>query len=78
MVEPGPVLEIGTGRFDSLYVLLPDDDGRFQVARGGVYSYYEFWRDADQGRLTDEEWREILDTDPPERPPWQSPLLPTG
>lgn len=72
------VLEIGTGRFDSLYVLLPDDDGRFQVARGGVYSYYEFWRDADQGRLTDEEWREMLDTDPPERPPWQSPLFPTG
>jgi hypothetical protein len=72
------ILEIGTGRFDSLYVLVPDDDGRFQVARGGVYSYYEFWRGAEEGRLTDEEWRTILDTAPPERPPWQTTLFPSG
>ncbi len=69
------ILEIGTGYFDTLYVLVPRDDGVFQIAKGGVYSYYEFWRDADQGRLTDEEWWELLATEPPDRPAWQGPLF---
>lgn len=72
------VLEIGTGYIDSLYVVVPADDGRFQVAKGGVYSYYEFWRDEGEGRLTDEEWWELLEVDPPERPGWQGPLFPGG
>ncbi len=72
------ILEIGTGWFDTVYVMVPADDGRFQVARGGVYSYHEFWRGADQGRLTDEEWWEMLATQPPERPAWQDPLFPGG
>jgi hypothetical protein len=71
------ILEIATGYFDTLYVLVPADDGRFQVARGGVYSYYEFWREAEEGRLTDEEWWQILET-APERPPWQAPLFPSS
>ena len=54
-------LEIGTGAIDQLFVLVPDDSGRFQIALGGVYSYYEFWRDKDEGRLTDEEWWRLLD-----------------
>ncbi|MDF1597877.1 MAG: DUF3160 domain-containing protein [Acidimicrobiia bacterium] len=53
-------LEIGTGYIDRLLVLVPTDDGRFQVAEGGVYSYYEFWRPEEEGRLTDEEWRSML------------------
>jgi len=69
------ILEIGTGGFDTLFVLVPDDTGRFQIAKGAVYSYYEFWRDAGEGRLTDEEWRQLLDSDPPERPSWQAPLF---
>ena len=69
------ILEIGTGFIDTLYVLVPDDGGRFQIAQGGVYSYYEFWRTADEGRLTDEEWWEMLQTNPPDRPAWQQPLF---
>jgi hypothetical protein len=71
-------LEIGTGHIDTLYVLVPDDNGRFQIAKGGVYSYYEFWRDAGEGRLTDQEWRDLLATEPPDRPAWQDPLFPGG
>ncbi len=73
------VLELGTGRIDRIYVLVPDDDGGFQVARGGVYSYYEFWRPADLGRLTDEEWRDMLRTGAaPARPEWQRAFLAGG
>ncbi len=71
------LLEIGTGKIDSIYVLVPNDEGRFQVARGGVYSYYEFWRPAEDGRLTDEEWRDMLDGGTaPDRPSWQAAFLP--
>jgi hypothetical protein len=71
------ILELGTGRIDQIYVLVPNDDGVFQIAAGGVYSYYEFWRNAEKGRLTDEEWRAMLDRgDAPERPAWQRLFLP--
>jgi hypothetical protein len=68
------VLELGTGYVDNIFVLVPDDDGNFQVASGGVYSYYEFWNT--EQRLTDEEWRAQLDaaTNPP-RPDWQQIFL---
>jgi hypothetical protein len=72
-------LEIGTGRVDRIMVLVPNDNGNFQVAVGGVFSYYEFWRDAELGRLTDEEWRAMLDAgNAPDRPSWQSPLFAGG
>ena len=72
-------LEIGTGRIDRIMVLVPNDRGHFQVAVGGVYSYYEFWQDADLGRLTDEEWRAMLDGgQAPQRPGWQSSLFGGG
>lgn len=69
-------LELGTGRVDWLYVLVPNDEGVFQVARGGVYSFYEFWQPLATGRLTDEQWRSRLDagTAPP-RPSWTSAFL---
>jgi hypothetical protein len=73
------ILELGTGRIDRIWVLVPNDDGVFQIAQGGVYSYYEFWRDAGEGRLTDEEWRAMLDRgDAPPRPAWQQVFLPGG
>jgi hypothetical protein len=70
------VLEIGTGRIDRIFVLMPDDAGAFHVATGGVYSYYEFpWPTED--RLTDEQWWEMLrDGEAPDRPAWQEPLFP--
>jgi hypothetical protein len=70
MSNPTEALELGTGYIDQLYVLAPNDEGTFQVARGGVYSYYEFWVPRDE-RLTDEEWRQMLANGrAPERPPW--------
>jgi len=48
----------------------PNDEGAFQVAKGGVYSYYEFWQDPSD-RLTDEQWRSMLNGgNAPERPDW--------
>ncbi len=69
------VVEVGTGRIDRIYVLVPDDLGSFQVAVGGVYSYYEFAQPASD-RLTDEAWRAMLDGgQAPPRPGWESTLL---
>ncbi len=70
------VLEVGTGRIDRIYVLVPDDEGMFQVAVGGVYSYYEFTNPPGE-RLTDEAWRATLDAgEAPGRPAWEEALLP--
>ncbi len=73
MSNQDEVLELGTGYVDNIFVLVPDDNGAFQVASGGVYSYYEFWNEQ---RLTDEEWRAQLEagTNPP-RPAWQQIFL---
>lgn len=70
MSNPEEALQIGTGLIDLIYVLVPNDDGQFQVARGAVYSFYEFWVPRGE-RLTDEEWRAMLfDGRAPERPAW--------
>jgi hypothetical protein len=69
----GPaVLEVGVGRVNPIYVVVPivEEDGTqyLQVAKGGVFSYYEFaWPAGD--RLTDEKWREMLDRDEAPSPP---------
>jgi hypothetical protein len=69
------VLEVATGRIDRIYVLVPNDEGTFQVAAGGVYSYYEFANPPGE-RLTDEEWRAMLDAgEVPDRPSWQEAFL---
>ena len=54
------MLELGSGRPNEMLVLVPTDDGVFQLATGAVYAYYEFWVPA-SNRLTDEEWRAMLD-----------------
>ncbi|MFN8521439.1 MAG: DUF3160 domain-containing protein, partial [Chloroflexota bacterium] len=69
------VVEVGTGHVDELLVLVPDDKGRFHVAQGGVYSYYEFHQPASD-RLTDEAWHSMLDSgDVPARPDWITPTM---
>ena len=69
------VLEIGTGRFDRILVLVPDNSGTFEVAVGGVYSYYEFTQPV-SNRLTDEAWRDMLnDGTAPARPSWVQPII---
>ncbi|MGZ4384977.1 MAG: DUF3160 domain-containing protein, partial [Gaiellaceae bacterium] len=70
--SPKGILELGTGRVDRIYVLVPDDAGTFQVAVGGVYSYYEFTTPPGQ-RLDDRAWRSLLDASrQPQRPAWES------
>ncbi len=72
-------LQLGTGRIDEIHVIVPIGDGRFELATGYVPSYYEFWRSSGEPRLTDEEWRAILDDSDssplPLRPRWTSSFL---
>ncbi len=69
-------LQLGTGGIDPLDVIVPLGDGRFELARGYVFSYYEFWRPTSEPRLTDEEWRTMVsDGDTPPRPDWTGSFL---
>ena len=65
----GRVLEEGTGKLDLIIVAYKQPDGRIVLGAGPVMSYYEFWQPSGE-RLTDEEWREMLANNPPERPEW--------
>ncbi len=65
------VLEEGVGYVDLVVVAYKLPDGRILVGAGPVMSYYEFKHPMDD-RLTDEAWRELLDSNPPERPEWTS------
>jgi hypothetical protein len=70
------VVEVGTGRIEPILVIVSDDHGGFQVAVGGVYSYYEFLQPL-ANRLADETWRQMLDQgDAPDRPAWEQAFLP--
>ena len=65
---------VGVGRINEIYAVVPivDIDGKniLQVAKGGVFSFYEFHWPADD-RLTDEKWRQILDEgNAPSLPEW--------
>lgn len=66
-VPPNTVLEEGTGYVSEIYVVVPVD-GQLRIARGGVYSYYEFPWPA-QDRLTDVKWRDMVRSG-------QTPLVP--
>ena len=69
------VLEEGVGKVDLVVVACPRPDGSAFLAVGPVLSYYEF-KHPMADRLTDEKWREILDSpDKPERPAWYKPLM---
>ena len=62
------VLEVGVGYIDQIYVVVPIN-GALQIAQGGVFSYYELIQPRSE-RLTDEEWRIMLQENPPELPSW--------
>jgi hypothetical protein len=69
------VLEEGVGKVDLVVVACPRPDGSAFLAVGPVLSYYEF-KHPMSDRLTDEKWRELLDSpDKPERPAWYIPLM---
>jgi hypothetical protein len=64
------VLQVGVGPAYRIYVVMPHPDGGLQIARGGVFSYFEFpWPAFD--RLTDEKWQALLaGGQAPPRPQW--------
>ena len=69
------VVEVATGHIDQILVIVPDGRGGFAVARGGVYSYYEFLQPVGE-RLTDAAWRLRLDANKvPPRPAWEDVLF---
>lgn len=70
----GQVLEEGTGRIYEIYAVVPVE-GKLRIAKGGVYSYYEFpWPITD--RLTDEKWRGMVDNNQtPALPDWTSEFI---
>lgn len=74
---PNPVvLEEAVGRINEIYVVVPlitaDGSIQLQVAKGGIFAYYEFPWPADD-RLTDEKWRAMLDEGTtPDLPEWTS------
>jgi hypothetical protein len=65
----GTVLEEAVGKVFAIYVVV-EVEGELAVTQGGVFSYYEFaWPMSD--RLTDESWREMLESgQAPPRPAW--------
>ncbi len=64
----GQVLEEGTGYVNNIYAVVPVD-GTLRIAKGAVYSYYEFsWPLSD--RLTDEKWKAMLENGKTPEPPF--------
>ncbi|HEX7599504.1 MAG TPA: DUF3160 domain-containing protein, partial [Polyangia bacterium] len=72
------ILEAATGYVDRIYVAIPASDGSFQLAQGGIFSYYEFLRPRSDP-LTDARWRDQITKDPADSPAWTANfLLPVG
>jgi hypothetical protein len=67
----GQVLEEGVGYVDLVVVAYEVPDGRILVGAGPVMSYYEFKQPMAE-RLTDEKWREMLSSEPQDKPEWYS------
>jgi len=69
------VVEEGVGYVDLIIVACSVPDGGIFLAAGPVMSYYEFKHPMND-RLTDEAWRQLLDSpDRPDRPTWFQPLV---
>lgn len=64
----GQVLEEGTGYINNIYAVVPVD-GTLRIAKGAVYSYYEFPWPLDD-RLTDKKWKEMLENGKAPKPPF--------
>ena len=63
------VLEEGVGYIKTAVIAYRLPEGHTLIGVGPVFSYYEFKQPMDD-RLTDEAWREILDSNPPPEPEW--------
>jgi hypothetical protein len=72
--SPKGVLELATGRVNRIFAIVPDGNGGFEVAVGGVYSYYEFTSPPGT-RLDDTTWRAMLEKGAvPAQPAWTKPF----
>lgn len=67
LADVGMHLEIGTGLPNDILVATYNN-GKIYLARGAVYSYYEFLSDVP---LTDEQWHEALGIEKVEQEGWQ-------
>lgn len=74
---PSTVLEVATGFVSDIYAVVPVE-GSLRIARGAVFSYYEFEWPAAQ-RLTDKAWVDILRGKvPPQSPEWTNSFKGSG
>jgi len=72
------VLEEAVGHVDIIVAACPAPDGSVFLAAGPVLSYYEF-KHPMSDRLTDEAWRDLLDSpETPGRPAWYQSILTPG
>ena len=72
------VVEEAVGKVDLIVVACPMPDGKAFLAVGPVLSYFEF-KHPMSDRLTDESWRQMLNSpNKPERPMWYIPLMRPG
>ncbi|MFC1960997.1 DUF3160 domain-containing protein, partial [Chloroflexota bacterium] len=63
-------LQEGVGAVDHVYIVVANPHGGYQLARGAVFSYYEWVGDINQ-RMTDAEWRALVTAgELPDRPAW--------
>lgn len=73
--EPQQILEEGVGYVDLAIVAYKVPDGRIIAGAGPVFSYYEF-KQPMSNRLTDEQWKEMLQQgQTPNRSPWTASFI---
>jgi len=63
------VLEEGVGYIKTAVIAYKLPEGHILIGVGPTFSYYEF-KQPMEDRLTDKEWRKILDSNPPTEPEW--------
>ena len=74
--DPQEVLEEGVGYVDLILVAYKVPDGRIIIGAGPTLSYYEFKQPIDN-RLTDEQWKQMLESgQTPPRPDWVNSFYP--
>ncbi len=66
----GQVLEEAVGYVNLIVVAYKNPDGRISIGAGPVFSYYEF-KESMSNRLSDEQWKGLLEAgQQPNRPQW--------
>ncbi len=69
------VLEEGIGYIKTILVAHKDPNGKIYLTIGPVFSYYEF-KQPMENRLTDSQWKEMLQAVHPEEPSWVKSFAP--